>query len=207
MCFRFVIVVVLLIFGLVLLVYFQLVVLKMLLFDNKSEFQIVVDMLVGMFLEEMVCVLYEIGGELVKEVDVVNYQVYVGMVSLINFNGLVCQYYLCVVLEKGDIQVNLVDKQYCLWQSYEIVIFLCQCIEVIGKWNGGVVKVVEVLLGLLVMLFIVVEIYGFDMVGQMVVGKQICGVFEMIKDIVVVDDYIEVDFCKFVLYVLQGKVV
>lgn len=197
--------IVLMIVGSVSLAYFQLVVLKMLPFDNKSEFQVIVDMPVGTPLEETARVLREIGGELAKEPDVVNYQAYAGTASPINFNGLVRQYYLRAVPEKGDLQVNLVDKHHRSRQSHEIAVSLRDRIEAIGKKNGGVAKVVEVPPGPPVISPIVAEIYGPDMNGQMAVGKQVRAAFEKTADIVAIDDYIDADARKFVLHVLQSK--
>ncbi|MCB4359316.1 efflux RND transporter permease subunit [Quatrionicoccus australiensis] len=197
--------VVLLILGSVSLAYFQLVVLKMLPFDNKSEFQVVLDMPVGTPLEETARVLHEIGSELAGVEDVVNYQAYAGTASPINFNGLVRQYYLRAAPEKGDIQVNLADKHHRSRQSHEIAVSLRERIEAIGKKNGGVAKVVEVPPGPPVMSPIVAEIYGPDYKGQMSVGKQVRAAFEKTDDLVAVDDYIEADSRKAVLHVLQSK--
>ncbi|MFH1658258.1 MAG: efflux RND transporter permease subunit [Pseudomonadota bacterium] len=197
--------VVLLILGSVSLAYFQLVVLKMLPFDNKSEFQVILDMPVGTPVEETARVLHEIGAELALEKDVTNYQAYAGTASPINFNGLVRQYYLRALPEKGDIQVNLADKHNRSRQSHEIAASLRDRIEAIGKFNGGVAKVVEVPPGPPVMSPILAEIYGPDMKGQMSVGKQVRKVFEETKDIVAVDDYIEADSRKVILHVLQSK--
>ncbi|MDE2440325.1 MAG: efflux RND transporter permease subunit [Betaproteobacteria bacterium] len=197
--------IVLLILGSVSLAYFQLVVLKMLPFDNKSEFQVVVDMPVGTPLEETSRVLHEIGAELVKEPDVVNYQAYAGTASPINFNGLVRQYYLRAMPEKGDIQVNLADKHHRSRQSHEIAVSLRDRIEAIGKKNGGVAKVVEVPPGPPVISPIVAEVYGPDYPGQISVGKQVRDAFAQTKDIVAIDDYIDADSRKFVLHVLQSK--
>ena len=197
--------IVLLIAGSVSLAYFQLVVLKMLPFDNKSEFQVVVDLPVGTPVEETARVLREIGAELAKETDVVNYQAYAGTASPINFNGLVRQYYLRAVPEKGDIQVNLADKKHRSRQSHEIAVSVRERIEAIGKKNGGVAKVVEVPPGPPVMSPIVAEVYGPDYPGQMAVGKQVRAAFEQTADIVAIDDYIEADSRKFVLHVLQSK--
>ena len=197
--------VVLLILGSVSLAYFQLVVLKMLPFDNKSEFQVILDMPVGTPVEETARVLHEIGAELAQEADVVDYQAYAGTASPINFNGLVRQYYLRSTPEKGDIQVNLADKHQRSRKSHEIAVALRDRIEAIGKKNGGVAKVVEVPPGPPVMSPIVAEIYGPDMAGQMAVGKQVRKAFEETQDIVAVDDYIDADSRKVVLHVLQSK--
>ncbi len=197
--------VVLLILGSVSLAYFQLVVLKMLPFDNKSEFQVILDMPVGTPVEETARVLHEIGAELAQEADVVDYQAYAGTASPINFNGLVRQYYLRSTPEKGDIQVNLADKHHRSRKSHEIAVSLRERIEAIGKKNGGVAKLVEVPPGPPVMSPIVAEIYGPDMAGQMAVGKQVRKAFEETQDIVAVDDYIDADSRKYVLHVLQSK--
>src|SRR5574343_628714 len=197
--------VVLLILGSVSLAYFQLVVLKMLPFDNKSEFQIVVDMPVGTPLEETARVLHEIGAELAWEPDVVNYQAYAGTASPINFNGLVRQYYLRAMPEKGDIQVNLADKHHRSRQSHDIAVSLRVRFEAIGKANGGVAKVVEVPPGPPVISPIVAEVYGPDYPGQIAYGRQVRAAFEQTPDIVAIDDYIDADSRKVVLHVLQSK--
>ncbi|MEN9479850.1 MAG: hypothetical protein RLZZ298_1245 [Pseudomonadota bacterium] len=197
--------IVLLILGSVSLAYFQLVVLKMLPLDNKSEFQVILDMPVGTPVEETARVLHEIGAELAKNEDVTNYQAYAGSASPINFNGLVRQYYLRAAPEKGDVQVNLADKHDRSRSSHEIAGAVRERIEEIGKKNGGNAKVVEVPPGPPVMSPIVAEIYGPDYKGQISVGKQVRGVFEKTKDLVAVDDYIDADSRKTVLHVLQSK--
>ncbi|WP_371323242.1 efflux RND transporter permease subunit [Dechloromonas sp. ZY10] len=197
--------VLLLIAGSVSLAYFQLVVLKMLPFDNKSEFQIVVDLPVGTPVEETARVLHEIGGELAQVPEVVNYQAYAGTASPINFNGLVRQYYLRSTPEKGDIQVNLADKKHRSKQSHEIAVALRARIEAIGQRNGGVAKVVEVPPGPPVLAPIVAEVYGPDYAGQMAVAKRVRAAFAETPDVVAVDDYVEADARKLVLHVLQAK--
>src|SRR3990167_7768656 len=99
-----------LITGSVALAAVRLVVLKMLPFDNKSEFQVVVDLPTGTALEQTSRVLQEMGAYLATVPEVTDYQAYAGTSGPINFNGLVRQYYLRTGGEVGDIQVNLVDK-------------------------------------------------------------------------------------------------
>jgi len=70
------------------------VVMKMLPFDNKSEFQVVVDMPEGTALEETGRVLEELAAAVAQLPEVTDYQVYAGTSAPINFNGLVRQYYL-----------------------------------------------------------------------------------------------------------------
>jgi multidrug efflux pump subunit AcrB len=88
----------------------QWVVLKMLPFDNKSEFQVVVEMPAGTPLEDTAAALHEMGGFLAQQPEVLDLQGYAGTASPITFNGLVRQYYLRADAEQGDLQVNLVDK-------------------------------------------------------------------------------------------------
>src|SRR4029079_3038931 len=89
-----------------------LVKLKMLPFDNKSEFQVVVDMPAGTPVEQTAAVLHELGQYLATVPEVTDYQAYAGTAAPINFNGLVRQYYLRAGGDVGDMQVNLVDKHH-----------------------------------------------------------------------------------------------
>ena len=197
--------VLLLILGSVSLAGFKLVVLKMLPFDNKSEFQIVLDMPVGTPLEDTARVLGEIGQEIVKVPEVVHYQAYAGTASPINFNGLVRQYYLRAAPEYGDLQVNLADKQHRSRSSHEIASSIRAAVAAIGRKAGGNAKVVEVPPGPPVMSPIVAEVYGPDYAGQIAVAKQVRETLESTPDLVDVDDSVQADAKKIVLHVLQSK--
>ena len=197
--------IVLLILGSVSLAGFKLVVLKMLPFDNKSEFQVILDMPVGTPVEETSRVLHEIGAEVAKIPEVVNYQAYAGTASPINFNGLVRQYYLRASPESGDIQVNLVDKHQRSRKSHEIAMSVREAIEAIGKKAGGNAKVVEVPPGPPVMSPIVAEIYGPDYKEQIAVAKDVRKVLENTPDLIAIDDSVQADANKMVLHVLQSK--
>jgi multidrug efflux pump subunit AcrB len=183
----------------------KLVILKMLPFDNKSEFQVVVDMPVGTPLEKTTQVLHDIGEILDTVEEVADYQVYAGTASPINFNGLVRQYYLRSGAEVGDIQVNLVDKHDRKRKSHEIAQALRPAIEAVAKNHGADVKVVEVPPGPPVMSPIVAEVYGPDYDAQIKVAKEVRKVFEKSEGIVAIDDTVEDDAQRFVLRVLQNK--
>jgi multidrug efflux pump subunit AcrB len=183
----------------------KLVVLKMLPFDNKSEFQIVLDMPVGTPLEETAKVLREISAEIGQVEEVSDYQAYAGTAAPINFNGLVRQYYLRSNPEMGDIQVNLVDKHLRDRKSHEIAIAVRDKVAAIAAKHGGNAKVVEVPPGPPVMSPIVAEIYGPDYAGQIEVAKAVRKHFESTADIVGVDDTIDEDAQKVVLRVNQAK--
>ncbi len=184
---------------------FKLVVLKMLPFDNKSEFQVVLDMPVGTPVEETARVLREMAVELAQVPEIADYQVYAGMASPINFNGLVRQYYLRTAPEMGDIQVNLVDKHQRERKSHEIAIAVRERLMAVAKQSGGNAKVVEVPPGPPVLSPIVAEVYGPDYAGQIEVAKQVRAVFEGGADILGVDDSVAADADKVVLHVNQAK--
>ncbi len=183
----------------------QLVVLKMLPFDNKSEFQVVLDMPVGTPLEETARVLHELGAAIGKVPEVSNYQAYAGTASPINFNGLVRQYYLRAAPELGDLQVNLVDHQHRSRKSHEIAISVRDTIEAIGKRAGGNAKVVEVPPGPPVLSPIVAEVYGPDYRGQRAVAKEVRKLLEATPDLVAIDDSVNAGGQRSVLHVLQNK--
>ncbi len=184
---------------------FKLVVLKMLPFDNKSEFQVVLDMPVGTPVEETAKVLRELTAHLATVPEVTDYQAYAGTASPINFNGLVRQYYLRAAPELGDIQVNLVDKKHRDRQSHEIAVAVRERIHAIAAKHGGNAKVVEVPPGPPVLSPIVAEVYGPDYPAQMAVAKTVRGHFEQTAEIISIDDSVDEDAPKILLRVSQSK--
>lgn len=183
----------------------KLVVLKMLPFDNKSEFQIVVDMPEGTPLEQTTRVIRELAQYVARVPEVSDYQAYVGSASPINFNGLVRQYYLRQGSNIGDIQVNLVDKSERDRKSHEIAFSIRDDLQTIGKKLDANVKVVEVPPGPPVMSPLVAEVYGLDYNGQIYYAQRIRKVFEGTEDIVDIDDTIESAAKKIIVKVDQQK--
>lgn len=165
-----------------------LVVLKMLPFDNKSEFQVVVDMPAGTPVERTAAVLRELGAHLARQPEVTDYQAYAGTAAPINFNGLVRQYYLRAGGEVGDLQVNLVDKHQRSEQSHAIATRLRPALQQIGRRHGANVKVVEVPPGPPVLSPIVAEVYGPEAEGRRQVAQAVRQVFEQTSGVVDVDD-------------------
>jgi multidrug efflux pump subunit AcrB len=184
---------------------FELVVLKMLPFDNKSEFQVILDMPVGTPVEETASVLHEISAEIARVPEVKDYQAYAGTASPINFNGLVRQYYLRANPEMGDVQVNLVGKHDRDRKSHEVAASVRDRIMAIAKAAGGNAKVVEVPPGPPVLSPIVAEVYGPDYPGQIETAKKVRAAFEGTADILGVDDSVDADAPKVVLRVNQAK--
>lgn len=183
----------------------KLVVLKMLPFDNKSEFQIVVDMPTGTALEQTNAVLHGIGSYLATVPEVTDYEAYAGAASPINFNGLVRQYYLRSGSDQGDIQVNLRDKHHRNRSSHEIATDMLVPIQKIATTWGAKVKIVEVPPGPPVMSPIVAEIYGPDYAGARQVATKVRAEFAKTSDIVGIDDTVTEAAPKLQLRILQNK--
>lgn len=170
------------------LVPMKAVVLKMLPFDNKSEFQVVLDMPTGTPVETTAAVLHELAAELATVAEVTDIQAYAGLSAPINFNGLVRQYYLRNQGEQGDLQVNLLPKGERHRKSHEIAAAIEPALSAIAKKHGADLKVVEVPPGPPVMSPIVAEIYGPDYTAQTRLAKQVRGVFESTPDVTAIDD-------------------
>jgi multidrug efflux pump subunit AcrB len=189
----------------VLLAVVQLVVMKMLPFDNKSEFQVVLDMPEGTAVETTARVLDELAAEVAKRPEVTDYQVYAGTSAPINFNGLVRQYYLRAGPEGGDIQVNLVDKHHRDRKSHEIALEVRPALAAIGKKHGGSVKVVEVPPGPPVQAPLVAEVYGPFQSGQQQLTRELRKVFEATPGVVDVDDSLEAPSQRVVVTIDRQK--
>jgi multidrug efflux pump subunit AcrB len=170
------------------LVPLKLVVLKMLPFDNKSEFQVVVDMPTGSAVEATAAVLHDLAAEIARTPEVIGLQAYAGLASPINFNGLVRQYYLRSGGEVGDIQVNLLAKHKRSRQSHAIAQDVAQRLAPIARRHRADIKVVEVPPGPPVLSPIVAEIYGPDYAAQTKLAHAVRQVFEATPDVIATDD-------------------
>lgn len=149
-----------LLIGSMLLVVYRIVPLKMLPFDNKNEFQVMVDMPEGTTLEQTYAATRELSAYLKNNEEVQNLQMYVGTSAPITFNGLVRHYDLRSRSNMADIQVVLTNKHDRKIQSHAIAKQLRPALQKIGSKYGANVKLVEVPPGPPVMSTIVAEIYG-----------------------------------------------
>jgi len=183
----------LLVFAAAGLVLVKAVVLKMLPFDNKSEFQVVVDMPVGSTLESTHRVLTELAQAVSTLPEVKNWQGYAGTAAPITFNGLVRQYYLRSGPIVGDLQVNLVDKELRSRQSHAIALAARPTLAKIGVRYGASVKVVEVPPGPPVLAPIVAEVYGPDYDTVRTAAQRLKKMFAATPDIVDIDTSVEAD--------------
>jgi multidrug efflux pump subunit AcrB len=187
------------------LVPLKLVQVKMLPFDNKSEFQVIVDMPDGTTLEQTARVSQLLGHYLSQQPEVANYQVYAGLSGPYNFNGLVRHYYLRLQPNQADIQVNLLPISDRSLQSHEIAKRLRPELVKLGLPFGARIKVSEVPPGPPVVQTLVAEIYGPNMEGQLDVAREVKQVFQQTTGVVDVDWYVEDPQNKFTFKVDETK--
>ena len=180
-----------LLIGSIAMFFTKSVAVKMLPFDNKNEFQVVVDMPEGTTLERTSAVTREIAQYLTTVPEVVNYQNYIGASAPITFNGLVRHYDMRGGSNMADIQVNLLNKKDRKMQSHDIAKKIRPFIQEIAKKYGANIKIVEVPPGPPVLSTIVAEIYGPDHKEQIKVAYQVKEILENTDDVVDIDWSVE----------------
>ena len=175
------------------MIYTKAVAVKMLPFDNKNEFQVVIDMPEGTTLEKTAAVTTEIAEYVAHQPQVVNYQEYVGTAAPISFNGLVRHYDMRKGDNVADIQVNLVDKKERSIQSHDIVKQMRAGVQTIANRYHANAKLVEVPPGPPVLSTIVAEVYGPDYDQQIAIAEQVKNRLAQTADVVDVDWRVEHD--------------
>jgi len=183
--------VIVLLLAAVALVPLKLVKVKMLPFDNKSEFQVIVDMPDGTTLEQTARVTQVLGHYLAQQPEVANYQTYVGLSGPYNFNGLVRHYYLRRQPNQADIQVNLLPLADRSMQSHAIAKRLRPELVKLAFPFAARIKVSEVPPGPPVVQTLVAEIYGPEMSGQLDVARKVKQIFQQTAGVVDIDWYVE----------------
>lgn len=183
----------------------RLVTVEMLPFDNKSEFQIVIDMPEGSTFEETAAVTRRIGDFIGTVPEVTDFQMYIGAASPYNFNGLVRHYFLRNRPNEADIQINLLPKGERQTQSHDLAKRVRPEIQSIASKYGARVKVSEVPPGPPVLQTLVAEIYGPDYERQLQLAQQIQEIFETTEGVVDVDSYVEDDQLKYRFVVDEEK--
>ncbi len=187
------------------MVYFGLVKVKMLPFDNKSEFQVILNMPEGSTLEQTSRVALEMAEVVKQDPAVVNYQVYAGTASPYNFNGLVRHYFMRGGPTVADIQVNLRPKHERDVQSHAIAVRVRPAVGAIAKKYGAAVAVAEVPPGPPVLQTLVAEIYGPTEDDRVRLAAAVKGIFESSEGVVDVDWYRETERNRLVLTVDKEK--
>ncbi|GLH73898.1 multidrug transporter AcrB [Geothrix limicola] len=179
--------VVALLLGAMSLVGFGVVKVKMLPFDNKSEFMVQLDLPAGTPREDALAVGQDIARRLLKEPTVKNVQVYAGEAAPFTFVGMVRHSFLRQDAEMVDIQVNLVPKEDRKEQSHAIVVRLRPELEKLSKPAGARMKLVEIPPGPPVMDTIVAEVYGPTEAERVRLSTEVLGAFRSVDGIVDVD--------------------
>ena len=167
------------------------VIVKMLPFDNKNEFQIVVDFPEGTTLETTHRALSEMAGALGSIPEVVGTEVYAGAAAPYNFNGLVRHYFLRSGPHQGDVQVSLAPRKKRSRSSHAVAREARPLVDAIARRYDARVKVAEVPPGPPVLQTIVAEIYGPDDAGRREVARQVREVFSRTEGVADVDWYVE----------------
>ena len=193
-----------LLIGSMALVAVKLVTVKMLPFDNKNEFQVIVDMPTGTTLEQTAAVARTLADYGAKVPEVVDYQIYIGTASPYNFNGLVRHYFMRGASYQADIQVNLAPKGERKAQSHEIVKKVREDLAKIASTLGARIKVAEVPPGPPVLQTLVAEVYGPDWQWRYDVAKQVKDIFISTEGVADVDWYMD-DEQRTVQYVVDKE--
>lgn len=180
-------------FGSLMMFYNKAVAVKMLPFDNKNEFEVVIDLPEGTTLEKTLAVSNEIAGYISMQPMVKNYQVYAGTAAPASFNGLVRHYDIRKGNNVAEVQVNLVGKKDRKEQSHAIVKGMRKAIQSIAQKYHANAKLVEIPPGPPVLSTLVAEVYGPDYNEQMKIGKKVKQMLSAMKDVVDIDWYTEDD--------------
>jgi multidrug efflux pump subunit AcrB len=183
--------VVALLFAAVGLIAIRAVQVKMLPFDNKSEFQVILDLPEGTPLEASAGLATEIAAYLRTVPEVRSTQVYVGIASPFNFNGLVRHYFLRRGDHVADIQVNLAPKGQRRRQSHAIAVAVRPVIDSLAQRYGASAKVAEIPPGPPVLSTLVAEVYAGDDSARLATAERVKRVFETTDGVVDVDWTVE----------------
>ncbi len=177
----------------------------MLPFDNKSEFQVIIDMPEGTALEQTTRVARELATAVALCPEVRDVQVYAGTASPYNFNGLVRHYYLRRGANVADLQVNLSPKGERKRQSHAIAKELRPRLQALAQAHGARIKVAEVPPGPPVIQTLVAEVYGPDGAARNALARRIEGIFQRSAGVVDVDTMIEDEQTKVILDIDREK--
>ena len=169
---------------------------KMLPFDNKSEFQIILNMPEGSALELTAQAAHEIAAAVRGEPEVTDYQIYTGVAAPFNFNGLVRHYFMRRGPHIADLQINLVPKGERKWQSHDIAKRVRPRVKDIAAKYGARFAVAEVPPGPPVLQTLVAEVYGPNAASRLALANKVIDIFHNTKGVVDTDWYIEADQTK-----------
>jgi multidrug efflux pump subunit AcrB len=178
---------------------------KMLPFDNKSEFQVIIDMPDSATLEQTAAAALAIGDYLKTVNEVSDYEIHIGTAGPFNFNGLVRHYYLRKAPNMADIQVNLAAKGRRKQQSHDIAKRVRPPLKAIADRYRARIKIAEVPPGPPVLSTLVAEVYGPDYDRQRALALKIRQIMETTDGVVDVDWFMEEDQTRYELEIDQER--
>jgi multidrug efflux pump subunit AcrB len=187
------------------LVPLRLVTVKMLPFDNKSEFQLIVDMPEGTSLEHTAEVAQSLALVVARDEAVSDVQTYAGTAAPFNFNGLVRHYFLRRGPTVADVQVNLKPKHDRSEQSHDIALRLRPAVDSVARRYGASVKLAEIPPGPPVLATLTAEVYGPDYDTQIAVAERVRDVFDATDGVVDVDWTVEADHAEIRAAISQAE--
>ena len=183
----------LMLLGAMALVGLKLVTVKMLPFDNKNEFQVIVDMPTGTTLEQTTIAAKALADYTSKIPEVTDYQIYAGTASPYNFNGLVRHYFSRTASYQADLQINLTDRDERKAQSHDIVKRVRGDLARIASQFGARIKVAEVPPGPPVLETLVAEVYGPNAQARLDAATKVKNVFSTTEGVSDIDWYMDDD--------------
>lgn len=198
-------VIALLLLGSMALVGIGFVKVKMLPFDNKSEFQVIVDLPEGATLEQTLRATREMAAAIAREPEVTDYQIYAGTASPFNFNGLVRHYFNRRGANVADIQVNLLPKHHREADSHAVAKRVREAILPVARRYGAALAVAEVPPGPPVLQTLVAEVYGQDRASREALAREVKRIFEETEGVVDVDWYGEDDQPRYLFRIDKEK--
>lgn len=160
---------------------------KMLPFDNKNEFQVILDFPEGTTLEASHAAAKEVALALQQVPEVASTQVYSGTAAPFNFNGLVRHYFLRRGSNVADIQVNLAPREERQRQSHAVAVAARPLVDSIAARHGARAKVAEIPPGPPVLSTLVAEVYGPDDSTRYLAARRVMEVMEATPGVVDID--------------------
>ena len=180
-----------LLLGSIAFVLFGLVEVKMLPFDNKSEFQVIIDTPEGTTLEETTRIAQEMADAVQREPEVRDLQIYAGTAAPFNFNGLVRHYFLRSGPNVADLQVNLTNRHDRKEQSHDIAKRVRPSLAEIAARHHTAIAVAEVPPGPPVLQTIVAEVYAPEAEQRLRLATAIREIMENTDGVVDIDWYVQ----------------
>ncbi|HET7042488.1 MAG TPA: efflux RND transporter permease subunit, partial [Gemmatimonadales bacterium] len=188
------------------LVAFKVVQVKMLPFDNKSEFQVILDLPEGTTLEASNAAAEEVAAWLRTVPEVVSTETYAGTAAPFNFNGLVRHYFLRRGPDVADVQVNLLPKEERHRQSHAIALAVRGAVDSIARKYDARAKIAEIPPGPPVLSTLVAEVYAADDATRLAAARRVMAVMEGTPGVVDVDWTVEAPEARLDLRVDRARV-